>query len=111
MEKDKELRSTNFFITYPHDELITTAISELCSLRIIWGGNDTVRNIRKLPLNPHAGERVFPTKYSYTLINGETYANSPSNNKAQIASLFYRDLFPFDPVSYTHLTLPTNREV
>ncbi len=65
MEQDEEMASANRFVTYPHDESVTAAISAKCALRVVWGGSETVDRIRRVPLNPNAAERVFPTKYSY----------------------------------------------
>src|SRR4051812_22997102 len=55
---DVELRESNRFVTYGHDDSITSALSEWCAHRIIWGGDEAVAAIRPLPLRPHASERV-----------------------------------------------------
>ncbi len=40
------------FIRYPHNEEVTAALSAMCDVRIIWGGDQTIQAIRKAPLSP-----------------------------------------------------------
>ncbi len=57
------------FIRYPHDERITSQLSAACSLRILWGGDEAIRQIRLVPLAPQAQELVFPDRRSLALID------------------------------------------
>ena len=59
----------NRFVTYPHSQEITARISSWCNHRVIWGGNDTVEKLRPVALNPHASERVFSSKFSYSVLS------------------------------------------
>ena len=56
-------------ITYEHDEAISGALSDLCDLRVVWGGDETVKAIRKLPLPPHARDLCFPDKWSISVFD------------------------------------------
>lgn len=57
------------FIRYGHDEAITAALSARCDLRVVWGGDATVRAIRAVPLAPRARELVFPDRRSLALLD------------------------------------------
>ncbi|QCG48641.1 acyl-CoA reductase [Aeromonas schubertii] len=57
------------FIRYGHDETVTGWLSARCALRIIWGGDETIRAVRAIPLAPHAQEVVFPDRRSLALID------------------------------------------
>jgi hypothetical protein len=88
-----KLGAENVFITYGHDDEVTSACSQWCTCRIVWGGSDTVAAIRKVELNPHAVERVFPTKFSYGVFNASSYLAADTRHVDQ--NLF-GDIVMFD---------------
>ena len=94
-----DLRASNRFVTYGHDDAITTALSEWCAHRIIWGGDEAVAAIRPLPLPPHASERVFGSKYSFAVIDSARFRQAPEQEQARVASGFFNDLFWFDQMA------------
>jgi acyl-CoA reductase LuxC len=96
---DAELRRSNRFVTYGHDDVVTTALSEWCAHRIIWGGDEAVAAIRPLPLPPHASERVFGSKYSFAVIDAGRFQQASERERSQLASAFFNDLFWFDQMA------------
>lgn len=62
------------FIRYDHDEVVTAWLSERCRLRIIWGGDETIRQVRKIPLSPRAQEAVFPDRRSMAVLDSQWLA-------------------------------------
>jgi hypothetical protein len=97
--EDPELRASNRFVTYGHDEAITGALSAWCSHRVIWGGDETVAAIRPVPLPAHASERVFGSKYSFSVIDAARYRAASEETRARVASGFFNDLFWFDQMA------------
>lgn len=76
------------------DETLNQALGDIADIRVIWGGNQTVRTIRKAPLKPHAYDITFPDRYSICLISAKEYLEE--NDKRGIATAFYNDTFVFD---------------
>jgi hypothetical protein len=97
--EDAELRDSNRFVTYGHEDDITTALSAWCAHRVIWGGDEAVAAIRPLPLPSHASERVFGNKYSFAVIDAARYRQSAEELRASVASGFFNDLFWFDQMA------------
>jgi Acyl-CoA reductase (LuxC) len=97
--EDGELRASNRFVTYGHDDAVTSGLSEWCAHRIIWGGDEAVAAIRPLPLPPHASERVFGSKYSFAMIDAARFREAPKDEQARVASGFFNDLFWFDQMA------------
>ena len=97
--EDRELWASNRFVTYGHDDAITTALSAWCAHRVIWGGDEAVAAIRPLPLPPHASERVFGSKYSFAVIDAARYRSASEKDQAGVASAFFNDLFWFDQMA------------
>lgn len=80
-----------FLLTYEHDDAITGLISEHCHMRVVWGGDATVRKIRSLPLRPSASELCFPDRFSAAiLVASEIRALEPSA-LSDICSQFFND--------------------
>ena len=96
---DEELRRSNRFVTYGHDDAITSALSAWCAHRVIWGGDEAVGAIRPLPLPPHASERVFGNKYSFAAIDAASYRSATEAERAKVAGGFFNDLFWFDQMA------------
>ena len=99
MEENEDLRNSNFFITYEHDEAVTAMISRWCNHRVIWGGNETVSVIRPLYLNPHAAERIFGSKFSYCVISAHQFNELRDDAVEKLALDFFNDVFWFDQMA------------
>lgn len=70
----QEIAARTRFIRYDHDEDITAWLSALCRLRIIWGGDETIRQVRAIPLAPAAQEVVFPDRRSMAVLDSRWLA-------------------------------------
>lgn len=84
-EEFKKVGQTTTLLSYGHEEEITSSISKKSDVRLIWGGDETIETIRKIPLKVNGKELVFPDRYSFALFGSEP---DPA--------LFFRDLFLYD---------------
>ena len=55
-------------VSYGHDDKITTKFSMMCDVRVVWGGDNTISHIRKLPLKATSTELLFANKFSLLAI-------------------------------------------
>lgn len=83
-------------IRYGHEKEINDYLSSLCSLRVIWGGNATIGELRASPLRPRATEITFADRYSLAVIDAEAYLASPADEKENITQGFYNDTYLSD---------------
>lgn len=81
-------------VKYGHDKLLNDALSDLADVRIIWGGDNTINEIRKSPLKPRSTEITFADRYSLAVIDSDTYMSV--KNKMKIANDFYNDTYLSD---------------
>jgi hypothetical protein len=79
------------FVKYPPDKELHDQFSSVCDVRIIWGGDDTINELRQSPLKPSAIELTFPDRYSIAVINTDEYMKA--NDKLKIAEDFYNDTY------------------
>ena len=86
-------------LTYGHDADTTAQISAQCDTRVIWGGDDTVRNIRAVPLPVHATELTFPDRFSLTAMSAPAYHALNHAERDELANRFYNDAYVFDQLA------------
>ena len=92
-EKFSDLKKYFCFVRYPHDEEITKIFSKMCDVRVIWGGDNTIQTIRKIPLPPRAIELTFANRHSVALIDAEKFLNSDTD---KVAKKFFDDTYRVD---------------
>ena len=98
-------------VRYPHESNANEIFSQLCDVRVIWGGDATIANIRQNPLKPRAFDICFADRYSIAAINSDKitseYLTLNSENLKTLAEHFYNDTYLFDQnaCSAPHLIL------
>lgn len=80
-------------VRYNHDEQITTALSDRCDCRVIWGGDQTVQQISALPLPPTSTEIKFANKWSMALISAEPLLQLDAATLEKLAQAFINDCY------------------
>jgi hypothetical protein len=89
-----ELKRYISIVRYERDAEINNFFSSLCDVRIIWGGDNTIAELRKSPLPPRSFDITFADRYSFCIIKAEEYLDI--KKKKQIAIDFYNDTYLFD---------------
>lgn len=94
------------FLRYPPDDEVNAYLSSLCDVRIIWGGDKAIAEIRRAPLNPLSFDIAFADRYSLCAINAGRYLKA---DHQRIAQGFYNDTYLFDQNACTapHLVIWT----
>ena len=85
------LKKANCFIQYNNKDEITKKISSICDGRVIWGGNKTVNDIRKMWIPERAIDLTFPDRYSLSVINLDRLKKAKSDQVKMLAQRFYYD--------------------
>lgn len=62
-------RDKTLLVRYGRSDEITQRFSARCDARVIWGGDETIQRIRRLPIPARAVEITFADRYSFALIN------------------------------------------
>lgn len=81
-------------IKYERGGIETTTYSALADVRVIWGGDETIRTIRQSPLPPRSYDIAFADRYSLCVLNAISILEEPSLDK--IVEGFYNDTYLFD---------------
>ena len=89
-----EIKPYICLVRYGRNKTINDVLSAMCDIRIIWGGDQTIYEIRKSMLRPRTVDITFADRYSLAIIDSAVYIKSP--NKQQIARRFYNDTYLSD---------------
>ena len=88
------MQSYIVLVQYGHENEINEALSEYADARVIWGGDQTIKEIRKAPLHARAVEVDFADRYSLAVIDSDEYI--AIENKKKVALDFYNDTYLTD---------------
>ncbi len=94
LENHKEIKPYIFLIRYDHDKQINDCLSSMADVRVIWGGDSTISELRKSEIPPRSTEITFADRYSIAVIDSDSYLSS--DNKKRIAEDFYNDTYLTD---------------
>jgi hypothetical protein len=99
MQDNTTLAEGNCFLTYDHNQAISEKLSCWSTHRVLWGGDETVTSLRALPLSPHASERTFGSKFSYSVVSAAAYLEADIATVTRLAAGFFNDIFWFDQMA------------
>ena len=89
------IRERSLVVRYGHDSLVNDLFSRYCDIRVIWGGDESIREIRKSPLSATACEMTFANKYSFAVFDTISFLNADDEQIKSWADGFYNDSFWF----------------
>jgi hypothetical protein len=90
----QELTKRMIIVRYEATSEWTSFFSKNCDVRIIWGGNNTINNIRRNPIKPSANEITFYDRFSVSVISANSVV--VSQGLSQLASNFFIDTLFYD---------------
>ena len=91
LEKHEAMKEYVLCVRYGRDKEINNLFSSVADVRVIWGGDQTIAELRESPLPPRSGEITFADRYSLAVIDSDSYLSI--DNKAKVAEDFYNDTF------------------
>lgn len=94
--KDHPVAQRIVLVKYAHDSKASEEFSSIADARIIWGGDETIKNIRNLPVQPRAVDICFADRYSIGVIEAASILTSSNDALDELAERFYNDTYLFD---------------
>ncbi len=95
-KKYKKVKEMIKIVKYKNNESFTKKISSICDARLIWGGDQSIENIRKYNLNASAIDLTFADRYSLCIIDTKKFLKSKYDNLTRIVERFYNDTYVAD---------------
>lgn len=91
LEQDQMIKPLILLVRYARDKELNDIFSSIADVRVVWGGDQTIAELRKSPLPPRSGEITFADRYSLAVIDSNSYLDI--EDKVYVAEDFYNDTF------------------
>ena len=92
-----DIRKMTSFVRYDRTEMeYTEQYSSICDMRVIWGGDDTIKEIRRIELPCRSTEISFADRYSFGIVDVETILKMSDKELKALAEGFYNDTYLMD---------------
>ncbi len=90
------IADTQRIVSYDHrDEAATAAFSASCDLRVLWGGDQAIHEIRRSPLRPSARDLTFPNRSSFAVFSAKAFLAASAPERKRVAEAFHSDAYSF----------------
>lgn len=86
-------------LRYGHEREINDMLSSMSDVRVIWGGDATIAEIRRSPARPRAADICFADRWSLAVIDADAYL--VHDGKASLARGFCNDTYLTDQLACT----------
>lgn len=91
LEANETFRPYLNCVRYGRDKEVNDFFSSMADMRVVWGGDQTIAELRRSPLPPRSGEITFADRYSLAVIDSDSYLQI--EDKRRVAEDFYNDTF------------------
>ena len=95
-KKYKKVKEMIKIVKYKNNESFTKKVSSICDARLIWGGDQSIENIRKYNLHASAIDLTFADRYSLCIIDTKKFLKAKYDNLTRIVERFYNDTYVAD---------------
>lgn len=109
--KFRVLKMQTQIISYGHVKEINAYYSAKCDVRVIWGGDATIYEIRKSPIKTRCTEITFADRFSFAIFDERALEMLEEKELLRLAEKFYNDTYLMDQnaCSSPHLILWRNQ--
>ncbi len=87
---------TQRMVMYDRDDAVTGALVGACDLRVLWGGDQSVNELRRHPIRPLARDLAFPDRSSFAAIFVPGWRAAPREERRAAVEGFANDVYWFD---------------
>jgi hypothetical protein len=94
-----DIAARSLIVRYAPNDKITARLSAVADVRVIWGGDSTIEQIRRIALKPTAFDVAFASKFSLAIVDAQRYMAADEAQKLNWAEAFYNDSYWFDQMA------------
>lgn len=96
LKKYKKVKEMISIVKYSNKDEITKKYSLICDGRLIWGGDNTILELKKYETKSKNIDIPFSDRYSIALINSYKFTKLPKYKKENLVRNFYNDTYVVD---------------
>lgn len=91
-----KIASSQWGIAYEADNQTTQALTSISQVRVIWGGDSTVKSVRAVESPAGLRDVIFPNRYSWAAIKASFIHSLTLAQRQDLAQRFFQDAYLFD---------------
>ena len=91
-----QLKENITIVRYNNCDEFTKQVSSVCDARLIWGGDKSIKEIRKFLLNARSRDIAFSDRFSLCAINAKNITKLSEYALERIIEKFYNDTYLVD---------------
>ena len=95
-DRFREICETTSLIMYDRDEVLTRQLLQDADVRIIWGSDETVRQMMAVPAKCGAVSECFPDHWSMALLSMKALSEMDDEQLQLLVRHFYNDTYVMD---------------
>lgn len=95
-KKNNFLKNKITVVRYKDNNEFTKKISLTCNARVIWGGNETINNLRNFKISERSIDITFADRYSFCIINQSKLEQLSDFEFKNLIQRFYNDTYAVD---------------
>ncbi len=95
LKKNKKIQNRIAVVRYDND-FFTQKFSSICDGRMIWGGDNTIQNLKKIKTKPKNRDINFADRYSFAIIDAKEIIKLNQNKLLHLVNSFFNDAYKFD---------------
>jgi len=96
LKKHRSIREMISVVRYNDNDNFTKKISSMCNVRLIWGGDNSIKNVRKFQINQRSIDLAFADRYSFCVINSSSILKLSNYETNRLVEKFYNDTYLVD---------------
>jgi hypothetical protein len=83
-------------VRYEKNDMVTKRLLSFSDLKIVWGGDSTVKHIRSIDTPANCKEIVFPDRKSISIVDEQSLSSLNHEELINFCEKFYTDCYLFD---------------
>lgn len=95
IKRNKMMKNRITVVKYDNKDY-TKKFSSICDGRMIWGGDNTIQNVKNYLTKPKNRDITFPDKYSMVIFSTQEILKLKNNELKNLVKKFYNDTYKFD---------------
>jgi len=90
------IKKMNSFVRYEKNKVTNDLLSSFCDVRIIWGGDETIKQIRSSPIKSKSNELTFFDRYSFAIFDSNSINKLSNKEMNTLCRSFFNDTYYID---------------
>ena len=96
LKQFRSIKNMIHFIRYKKSDKISLHLSKISDVRLIWGGDETIKRFKEYPTKLKNVDLMFPSKTSGCIIDCSKLSKIKNEKFINFINNFYNDVYTFD---------------